>query len=90
MDYRGGRIEVHVHSGEVTAIKLRTMQSGGRGSNAARARKKWMRFTAVCLRSSRQRHVKRPHVPGDRDFWDMGPDGQRIIQLGVLLYEGRR
>jgi len=90
MDFRGGRIEVDPRSGKpAVAKKLRVMELWWVGLECRIRQEKvdevYGSVAAIIPGSGMSNFHK---FPGDREYWDMGPDGQRIVQVSVPLFQG--
>ncbi len=91
LDFRGGRIEVAdpFSNDPARAIKMRSIEVWWTGLECRVRQEKVDEVyggVAALIPGSGMSNAHK--FPGDRDFWDMGPDGQRIIPVGVLLYSG--
>jgi len=88
MDYRGGQIESSGGT-SATAVKMREVQVWWVGLEC-RIRQEssdeiYGSVGAVVPASGGSFTHK---FPGDRDYWDMGRPGERIVNVGVPIYTG--
>jgi len=91
MDFRGGRIEITDPLSENPAIayKMRFIEVWWVGLECRIRQEKTDEIYGTVAAIIPGSGMSNTHkFPGDREYWDMGPDGQRIVQVGVPLYKG--
>jgi len=90
MDFRGGHIEANPLNNDPAIAKTETQIQVWWVGLECRIRQEKVDelYGTVAALIPGSGITNTMHFPEDREYWDMGPDGQRITQAGVKLYEG--
>ena len=90
MDFRGGKIEFNPLSGDpAKAIKLHEMEIWWSGLECIVRQEKTDEVyggVGVIIPGSGLHSEQK--FPAGEDYWEMGPDGQRIVEVNTILYKG--